>query len=159
MTREILFRGKRKDNGEWVYGAYFNLHHNDDRTHLHHFIIPNNTPIPKDKPIGEIQVEVIPETVGQYTGLTDKNGKRIWEGDVITDFRGEYSYVVCFGECELEVINFYCRHHGAKNPHKAYGLYAKPISGSKFGNGLFENNESLEVIGNIHDNPELLTVK
>ena len=59
---EISFRGKRKDNGKWVYGAYFELHHNDGRTHVHHFIIPDNIPISKDKPIGEIQVAVIPET-------------------------------------------------------------------------------------------------
>ena len=38
-----LYRGKRKDNGEWVYGAYIVMHHNDGRTHLHHFIIPDDS--------------------------------------------------------------------------------------------------------------------
>lgn len=75
--REILFRGfhgtengaktitvnGKSVRGEWVYGSYFCLHHNDEREHLHHFIIPENTQIPADKTIGEIQVEVIEETM------------------------------------------------------------------------------------------------
>ena len=54
---------KRKDNGKWVNGYYFCLHHNDERTHIHHFVIPYDTPIPKDKPIGEIQVEIDPNSI------------------------------------------------------------------------------------------------
>lgn len=77
------YRGVRIDNGEWAYGAYFCLHHNDERTHIHHFIIPDNTPIPKDKPIGEIQVEVILATVGQFTGLVDRKGTKIYENDIV----------------------------------------------------------------------------
>lgn len=66
--REVLFRGKRVDNGEWVIGYYFHY-----ETCHEHFII---TDMSYDTPDME---QVIPETVGEYTGLTDKNGKRIFE--------------------------------------------------------------------------------
>lgn len=152
--REILFRGKRKDNGEWIYGSHFSLHHNDHRTHIHHFIIPNNTPIPKDKPIGEIQVEVIPETVGQYTGLQDKTGKKIFEGDIV----------------ECVSWNIFFSDSSGKTP-EALQRKMKVV----FYNGAFKMKETMprglspshwdliydgdiKVIGNTHDNPELLEV-
>lgn len=111
--REILYRGFHEDahgaekifvngktiNGRWVYGAFFCLRHNDGRTHMHHFIIPDGTAIPRDKPIGEIQVEVIPETVGQFTGIFACEKKKIFEGDHIkADEDGEiseYSIAYC----------------------------------------------------------------
>ena len=139
MDREHLYRGKRKDNGEWVIGYYFCMHHNDGRTHIHHFIIPIDAEIPKDKPIGEIQVEVIPETVGEYTGEQDKNGKKIFEGDICRKF-SNYSGKKIFFSIVFEQGLFYAR-------------YSETA-----GMPLCDICEKVEIIGNIHDNPELLEV-
>ena len=67
--REILFRGKRLDDGEWVYGFYSNTKGEDGRFHY----IQNENSV----------VLVDPSTVGQYTGITDKNGNKIFEGDIV----------------------------------------------------------------------------
>ena len=83
MDREILFRGKRADNGEWVYGNLF---------------IPDNPDKPVEILIGtnsvRISYEVIPETVGQYIGVTDKNGTRIFDRDIVKDEQSGYEYLI-----------------------------------------------------------------
>ena len=82
--REILFRGKRKDNGEWVYG---DLRHISDGHGGYILCIVDNTNGRNNDVTG---VEVVPETVGQYTGLTDDNGVKIFEGDIVKIEGGDW---------------------------------------------------------------------
>ncbi len=128
--REILFRGKRVDNGEWVYGAYYGLcrmtKKAGDFGYAHLMRQSNDEPL----------YRVDPETVGEYTGLTDKNGKRIFEGDILSD--GDDTYKVVFDEGVFQI----------ENPHYITGIYV-----------AIHIDKIDEVIGNIHDNPELLEVE
>ncbi len=144
--REILFRGKSADNGEWVEGFYFCMTHPDNR-HTHHFIIPLNVDISKGTQIDKIQIEVIPETVGQYTGLTDKNGKKIFEGDIL---RKAY-----YPEKDTVVEYF-----DGSYRFKYIRTFGRSIKG-EYSYLCFIQSAVLElkVIGNIFDNPELLEVQ
>ena len=144
--REILFRGKRTDNGEWVEGYYCNLGGNHPR------VLKDNIFIGKIGRVLEFKnIDVLPETVGQYTGLTDKNGTKIFEGDIVkcldTINDIEFNAVVEFG-----------------NPNHEYnwGYQLKHISGDMPNLDILcwvdmeETGAFIEVIGNIYDSPELL---
>lgn len=126
--REILFRGKRIDNGEWIEGFYC-------QTNSGSFI--------RDKSENGFTYPIIPETVGQYTGLTDKNGTKIFEGDIVsTDLERPYNIVEFRQGCFMYECN---------DGNRDYYDIMLPI--------LDEEqtcDNYVEIIGNIHDNPELL---
>ena len=128
--KEILFRGKRVDNGEWVYGSYY---HCCGTAYGATFIVVNDFGF----------IEVIPHTVGQYTGLTDKNGKRIFEGDICKTCFESYTH----SWKGVGVVTEFCG---------AYGI--ESADGKHFLAFINETvyARSCEVIGNIHDNPALL---
>jgi uncharacterized phage protein (TIGR01671 family) len=138
--REILFRGKRVDNGEWVEGDL--IHRYDFSGNKENEF--GNIHI---KPIGKIESEVHTESVGQFTGLLDKNGKRIFEGDVLTSTYGDGEpYSINFGPFTI------WGEYGIEN---FIGFYTYPEN-SPFGLTIKGDTKAYTVIGNIHDNPELL---
>lgn len=137
MNREILFRGKRLEVGqfatekacEWVYGGYAK----DCSGAVHIY----------DTTRASRMVRVDPNTVGQYTGLTDKNGVKIFEGDIL----GSHYDDGCPEDVTIEIIVWSENGWGLEIP----GGDVAPV----LDDGGFPHSE---VIGNIHDNPELLEV-
>ena len=147
--REILFRGKRIDNGEWVMAGNL-IHFNPEGGELHYYIpkIKAKCVCTHDGSGNILAIEegtfykVVPETVGQFTGLTDKNGKRIFEGDIIK-IPDDYNE---FGHNAGESYEVYF----------AYGGFRLKPKYSKARGYWLEDDNTVEVIGNIHDNPELI---
>ena len=135
--REILFKGKRADNGEWAYGYYA---HRPTAVCIGESN-PSCIYVPACDPDDNSEfIEVLPETVGQYTGLTDKNGKKIFEGDIL---EGHFDEDFPENITLVEVI------------WKEYGFYTKGKSTEAELLDKFDG-EIYEVIGNIYDSPELL---
>ncbi|VTT35844.1 putative phage protein YopX [Enterococcus casseliflavus] len=135
------FRGKRKDNGEWVVGvpipnSFCNV------VHMIPILLTDKVAYPPER-LHEYLIEIVPETLGQSTGLKDKNGVEIFEGDVI-------------GSQNKDRSNWYVSHH--KIVWHDTGFVGKQICSSSFiGLEHWTRGENgYVVIGNIYENPELL---
>ena len=151
--REILFRGKRVDNGEWIKGYYIKATHHWHERGIHEDWIVTGA----SQNGGWFNIHnrhaVVSETIGQYTGLTDENGTKIFEGD----------YWIDEDEGDIFVVEF-------RNGQFCFVIYG--VSGALMEYGWDETAggfgecdcepmtdytiENIEVIGNIHDHPELL---
>lgn len=136
--REILFKAKRKDKGEWVEGYYCKWKQ-----------IRRTICVTEEKIVDCIIVwmsdgsmlrhEIDPDTLCQYTGLTDKNDKKIWENDIVRNKKGDIGVVQWFEE------------------HAAFMIWNKTKNCVCY---LAENDFSkIEIVGNEFDNPELLEVE
>ena len=130
--REILFKGKRIDNGEWVVGQYVNTCYPGNGKETGHFIVvyPNE------------YHEIYTSTLCQFTGLCDKNGKKIWEND-ICDRKEKYPEVVKMANGDWTLDYSYAIGRDYGNSYCNLGFYVN-------------ERKCVEVVGNIFDNPELL---
>lgn len=142
--REILFRGKRTDNGEWVKGYLYITHIGS------HEIGSYDAEIN----IERFTFDVIPETVGQFTGLTDKNGVRIFEGDIL-DVSSDVAYggvaVHRLGYFVVEFHNGCFMKSALDDPQLSFFDNAK-----RKGLYHFISTDIHKIVGNIHDNPDIL---
>lgn len=138
--REIKFRGKRFYNNKWVYGNLF-IDKDGERYILendyleqdgHHLVCNSDTP-----------VFMMEETIGQYTGLHDKNGKEIFEGDIVKIYDDYNAYGILAGEIYEVYFAF-------------GGFRLKPKHNPKARGHWMEDGVDFEVTGNIYDNPDLL---
>ena len=122
--REILFRGKRTDNEEWITDSETYIRDGDGI-----WLSDENLNV----------VTVIPETVGQYTGLTDKNGVRIFEGDIVKYDVNYHDMVISY---DVENLGGWL-YEDMDDNMQAYSIYEFCL-------------KDIAVVGNIHDNPDII---
>ncbi len=127
--REILFRGKRTENDKWVKGFPYITHGGEHQ--IRYYDSESN--------IENCSHTVIPDTLGRFTGLTDRNGVKIFEGDIVR--YGDTIHRVVFEQ---------------RNGTAYFGLVYAACETLPFGH--YQDLKQIEVIGNVYDNPELLEV-
>lgn len=140
--REILFKAKRVDTGEWVEGFYEKTYTYDTNKQLHR-ILWND-----EQTKTAFCADIIPETLCEFTGLHDKNGKRIWENDIVR----ELGY-----KPQVAVVKFGNGYYDSGIYPFVGWYYQYPSDENVDGQALYERvaMEDFEVIGNIFDNGEL----
>ena len=145
--REILFEGKRTDNNEWIRG---NLVHTQKKGLDYYEIFTLD---------GTQSATVKTETVREFTGLTDKNGEKIFEGDIIKAYFQPKNFKnppYAIGSVIFENGTFKVVVHISKNS-TVYNVFEKEDTAAySIEHNFLDRYYVLEVIGNIHDNPELL---
>lgn len=149
MSRAIKFRGKRLDNEDWVHGDLLQIaggcviYHGSQTDST----LIENTPNLDVELAVELYMDevspVYPETVGQFTGLHDKNGKETYEDDILRVYDGERYFNIVVKWSEEAMAFMACYADGNQSPLSWFS-------------GLLSKTHEVEVIGNIHDNPELL---
>lgn len=137
MNREILFKGKRLDNGQWVEGNYGFFKSVNGNEKMHHITTEDGK-----------AVRIDPSTLCQFTGITDKNGKKIWENDILFIIENMRTIVYQNGQCikNNEWVN--------KSNFKVEFTPSGLMNTQRYANSP---DITCEVIGNVFDNPELLT--
>ncbi len=136
MTREIKFRGKSIETGDWVYGSLW-IREQDGKGTPGYLICEFG---------GKTQL-VDSKTVGQFTGLKDKNGKEIYEGDILGYPNRNIKRIVKFGRIWIDVEEY---------QQEAVCFFTTPNNEINSDTSFLELNDIQEIIGNIYENPELL---
>lgn len=137
MNRTIRFRGKPFDNNKWHYGHYSDFNHNPDGLPKMTYWITT--------PAGGSTIQANPITIGQFTEFYDKNEEEIYEDDILKVYMGN-------GKYELRQVYWSQGGYWTKKVESSH-LYTEETQMLSF---YFTENMTVEVIGNIHDNPELI---
>jgi uncharacterized phage protein (TIGR01671 family) len=151
--REYKFRGKRKDNGEWVYGDLLHHSHWKDGSYWIRYFDEEHQCF--------VSVKVDPDTVGEFAGRYDKNGNEVYEKDIVAFevWHGGVEHIIAEMEAEKQgkKINWVRPHVILFNKYGAFCM--KPIEfiddESWYGYEI-PDADKIEIIGTVHDNPELL---
>lgn len=147
--RKIMFRGKSVETNEWVYGVYI-LEKYSNTPYICYFEYGTFVTLK--------QIEVHPETIGEFTGFTDKNGKEIFTGDIVIGKTRRIQYDKFVGEAIFGHRDFYLRYPARYTTdgycwHAMDSVAGDPALGWRVEDGL---PYDYEIIGNIYDNPEKL---
>lgn len=151
QEREILFRGQRVDTGEWVHGFYYKAKFYATDKELCDYI---TVPYPDEEGRRSDHFMIDPETLGRYTGLTDKNNKKIFEGDIVSN-----EWCLISGNSVVKFGEYRGSYMSKEYQQGHYGFHLEHLDPSEEAitrKDMMYFANRCEVIGNIHDNPELI---